>query len=572
MTQFGQVQKFCVKMIKVKSLFGGKSMKKGLVAARALAVATATILFFQNCSQNVPEATSFSSEAYVDPKLAGLPFPYEYTVNHLAYMSCPMSNASVDQKGYFVIRAGAYDDSVVSSLKDVGYSSAGMQFREKFKTSWNNSKKLFADELQEGKLKETLLGLPSVVGVTPIVGMFRLQGNVSRIDRDNTPVTKTFLTNLDSDPIADYFARRSSLEQRKSYFSKVGELSKRSIGFDLNTKVGSIAYDFDSNSLVPRTRTDDEGEFRQYLRQEGISLLFAAQENQDDLRLTDSDGTNIGRQLRFEFEPALNNYSLQGALTGDAIYPDRVLMSVSETNLSTMQAAEDGTWDCGLKVLIVRPDDRWSTQTAVNQRYVVKPELGDQFVVDPSSAAFTAPTIANALLCPTDNQPTDAEKERQYHLIRRFLPAEEWDVSVIKNNLTGTYSACAVDRRNKCYDPRLQVNYSSRICSAADVAQLQLWRAQFEGLRARDSGNVISSKMPKTSDGQLDVDQLRLWCDLDGCPYSFYPKTSNNTPSATPEQGSFANIGGVRLPNCSHFVPSRHELPHYVTICSKKEY
>lgn len=547
-------------------------MRKGLVVARAIAVATATILFFQNCSQNTAVEDPYSSESYVDPKLSGLPFPYEYTINHLAYMSCPMSNSSVDQKGYFVLRAGAYDDSAVSSLKDKGYASAGLKLREKFKTTWNTSKKLFATELQEGKLKEALLNLSTIDGIVPIAGMYRLQGKVARIDRDSTPVTKTFLTPLDTDPIADYFARRSNLNQSKTYFSKVSELSKRSVGFDLNTKVGSIAYDFDTNSLTPKTRTDDEGEFRQYLRQEGISLLFTKEENQDDLRLSDADGANIGRQLRFEFEPALNNSSLQGVLTGDAIYPDRLLMSVNELNLTTMQAAEDGVWDCGLKVLIVRPDDRWSAQTTVNQRFVIKPEVGDQFVVDPTTAIFSPPTIANALLCPTDNQPMDEEKQRQYQLIRRFLPAEEWDVSVIKNNITGTYSACAVDRRNKCYDSRLQVNYSSRICSASDVAQLQLWRAQFQGLIARDSGNVISTKMPKLSDGQLDVDQLRMWCDFDGCPYSFFPKTSNNSASTVPEQGSFANIGGIKLPNCSQFVPSRHELPHYVTVCSKKEY
>lgn len=79
-------------------------MSQGLKMSRALAVAgIGLLLAFQNCSQ----APSESDESSYESRTA---FAYDAKLDTIAYMSCSgMGENPPNKRGYFTIRAGAYD-------------------------------------------------------------------------------------------------------------------------------------------------------------------------------------------------------------------------------------------------------------------------------------------------------------------------------------------------------------------------------------------------------------------------------------------------------------------------------
>lgn len=102
-------------------------------AAMLLVVSVALLLVFQNCAGNF-QSTGSSEEASTyggDPQLMSAPMPVKFNINQIAYMSCPLAGKNTPaadhlMNPFFTLRFGAYDNSVLEN-KTSGLTSDQMK-------------------------------------------------------------------------------------------------------------------------------------------------------------------------------------------------------------------------------------------------------------------------------------------------------------------------------------------------------------------------------------------------------------------------------------------------------------
>lgn len=128
---------------------------------------------FQNCGKagfDSQDANySDNASATVDPKLAGLPFPYDVSVNQIAFMSCPFpvaTPAAIESAGYFTWKVGAFENTAAYPSSVLGISTAGLRLNPKFKSEFKKvaNQNHYNSTMIPSKFKEALTTLPSVVG------------------------------------------------------------------------------------------------------------------------------------------------------------------------------------------------------------------------------------------------------------------------------------------------------------------------------------------------------------------------------------------------------------------------
>jgi hypothetical protein len=125
------------------------------------------VFFFQNCGkagfENPDMVDQLSTAPTLDPKLAGLPFPYEISVNQIAHMSCPINKVNPGSSSpYFSWKIGAFDNPSDVPSAALQIKPAGLQLSSNFITEWNKVAVKFNPSVQKNKLKEALMTLPAV--------------------------------------------------------------------------------------------------------------------------------------------------------------------------------------------------------------------------------------------------------------------------------------------------------------------------------------------------------------------------------------------------------------------------
>ncbi len=128
----------------------------------------AMFVTFQNCGKAGFENQDVASDAVttesIDPKLSSLPFPYDASINQLAFMSCEFGSSANNSDVYFSWKVGAYDNPVDVPTNYLGIRPAGLSLRQDFKDEFNRVGQIYNASFRPTKIKEALTSLPMVAG------------------------------------------------------------------------------------------------------------------------------------------------------------------------------------------------------------------------------------------------------------------------------------------------------------------------------------------------------------------------------------------------------------------------
>lgn len=399
----------------------GNLKSKSAISFLLLAVISGVA--YQNCGQAGTEG-SFSSSS-IDPKLSKLPFPYDLSVNQIAYMSCPTSGSSSNAKFTFMV--GAFDNGADVPSSVVGIAPAGMKLRSTFLTELDKATASYAADLKTAKLQEALVGMANVANGQPQVSIRDTQRglrfNAYYRGTNGASQVTNFLAPMNKPEFAKSFQQNRN--GVFNYFPFVSDYKVRSFQARLNIPVNADP--------------DDEQAFRTDIQNNlmVVSFVDSAVEiagsvgNQPFSAKDGSKNSIWGRGYQLNFSRPSRGLNL-------STYPARALSSIEEFDVSadpkTSIASSCGSltskdcWDCSRQFKVVRLEDRYN------------------MVHGPGAAANAAPSVP---ACPPElygDQTNSADKLATLHILRRFLPAEAWDINVTnkcivpKGNGAGCYN------------------------------------------------------------------------------------------------------------------------------------
>lgn len=378
--------------------------------------AFALLFAFQNCGKAGFDGKDGASELEeaVDPKLAGLPFPYDISVNQIAYMSCPSTSTATSTgplSATFTFKVGAYDNAGTPAAS-LGIKESGLKLNAGFLTAFDNAVKVYNADFKTPKLKEALMTIPASKNAQLQVAVRDPQAGIkNNLFGLGTEIQSSLIMDvLSLDPFAEAFSKN----RNKSFneFPAAGTVSQRALTASLTYPVkGGVTYDqyfrtdISNRYLVVGYVNPDT-----QLGNGGGPMAFGPDSKNDKMYGT-------GYQLRFG-RPSL---PLPINLPS---YPQRALTSISEYDMKTNPPTQiQANWDCSLQFKIVKNDDRKKSvyfgPSTNNVHYTCFPETYE----------MQSTTTNLAIL----------------HLLRRFLPAEAWDINVTDR--------CIVPRapNNFCY-------------------------------------------------------------------------------------------------------------------------
>ncbi len=450
----------------------------GRVAAGFFAIITvgSTLFLFQNCGkagfENNLETEDQASSLNVDPKFSGLTFPYDISVNQIAHMSCAMNaNAGrTDSSPFFSWRVGAFENGPEVPTSSLGIRAAGLQISENFRNDWAKVGPTYPPVIQKDKLVEALRTLPSVADMRVTLG-FR---------KANTPKTMVMqMPNGGDSPIGyflsplsdDKFVARYS-ENQTGLFSTFPEV------IDINQRF------LDGKLVVPSQLGAIDAALRANYDASYLAIGFS-KEDSTELLSPGDERYAYGKGFRVRF-------GITNPHTGTTQYPNSdSLTGIEEYDLATGNRTSGVAWDCSYRFKIVMPADRYSPIYKQNNFALINGQCPSGVVSTPGDycesnvnpafglppAAFGGQCPSNRRLvqntircpeqyyaaCPHEPYTADLADERPIlrndglyhpnypnrpailHLMRRFLPADKWDINVSRG--------CVVPKvdDNSCY-------------------------------------------------------------------------------------------------------------------------
>jgi hypothetical protein len=397
---------------------GKFSPKRSFHLGITITILTSLILLFQNCAgNNLGTGTSLSSEITKDSKILATEakvFPFEVSINQVAYMSCTSAKSygGLNLKT-FTFRVGGFatagTDTAALALKE-----GGMRVHPNYLTEFNQAFSNLTPSVRETKLFEALSAgaLTKNTQLQLAVRSTQTGLRTTVYARGNSPENQ--VDNI-MDPLSDIKIANQLVQDSKSspikyssYFSALPDQESRPLQ-------GALS--------IPTALGPDEGTFRSEMANNMLVVGFVNSEVSSD--------TTFGNM------PLTKNKSSKDSMFGNGFslgftkppnvnfsgYPSRTLTSITEYDLSgTRPNATGSTWNCGLKMKIVRDADR------LKNIYVAGGAIRAACPYEPI-ASQTSPTA-----------------RAQLQILRRFLPAENWDI-----NLT---HKCIVPRNglDLCYE------------------------------------------------------------------------------------------------------------------------
>ncbi|MCS6839037.1 MAG: hypothetical protein NZ480_09360 [Bdellovibrionaceae bacterium] len=449
------------------------------------------VFVFQNCGKAGFDSVSsggltglVASSSSHDVRFKQAPFPLDFNVNQIAYMSCPAAaqrNRALENsllpRSTFNVRAGSYDNlniaeqiGSISSLSDLEKSrrtQAGITIRPEF-VRYVEDKFKRADLSIQKEVLISSLGGSSLQPHLALVNFerSRMEGgfgwDYTLIRSVLPPVShRRFIEDLIALPVL----QSPSLRRRSGFFSRL-DPSQRSL-------VTSLSW------------TKNEVDARQFLRELRNNLVlvtgFAPEESKSILELVDpsarstADNVNrlLGRGYQFLMSSSANNNLFSA--------PDsRFLVGIEELDMSTkpptpITAQEGQGWDC-FSLIIVRHIDRTDLNDPLRRPYCAG------MFNDPTCRGIrngrgqnNAEVFGVRYVCPSQginslNQAVTINGRPVYlnrirlEVARRFLPPEYWEIN------TDPLHMCAVltelgEQYGRCYasgdtDEKAFIQYS----------------------------------------------------------------------------------------------------------------
>ncbi|MEZ0390954.1 MAG: hypothetical protein ACAH59_01980 [Pseudobdellovibrionaceae bacterium] len=448
-----------------------------------------TLLFtFQNCGkagfENEEFTDQLSTAQEVDPKLANLPFPYQISVNQIAHMSCPLnvSNPSVSSP-YFSWKVGAFDNPADVPTSKLNIRPAGLQLSSQFVKGWTQVAASYSSTVQPQKLQEALTTLPSVAN-TQLQMSFRKTTNpatdLMQMPASGDSPTVNFMPMISTSAVADAFKTATTTPQ--NLFPNALEFSERFL---------------ETSLIVPSIYGNNDWALRANYDASYLAIGFAKKAE----GATEASTVLVGpsTDTRFAYGKGYRvHFGVANPHTGTTLYPPSDSLSVVEENeLETGYATSGVSWDCSYKFKIVRPQDRYMPYYRTNHFGLVNgqcptPAVVTDYCASPIDSRFgihpsffpngVCPSNRNlvkngshceeryAEVCPSEPYAARPTFFRQFeredgvysanypnrpailHALRRFLPANQWDINVSRKCIVPKFDDNACYANPPVYD------------------------------------------------------------------------------------------------------------------------
>lgn len=428
-----------------------------------VAISAVVLLSFQNCGkagfdssdENVTLTSLASSGS--DSKLASAPFPYDASLNHIAYMSCPMAGKQgrkdpVDLNNpFFNVRAGAYDNSSYATVFGAtGYSAPesshrlrhGIGLNQKFydyvKTTFKRAEPDF--------LKSKLMAHPKIAGLNPVLALMNEErshdagglGFDYSLGKGVTPL----LSRISDETMANYVVNlplSTGYGTVKQNFFSAYDPSQRAM-------VGSLSWG--------QSEIDRDNFLTQLNSNLILTLGYMDTTTYLDLRgMASPDSDNVktvyGKGYRMMFQTQ--------SVDGYRALKSTMLRDVEEFNMETkpmtsISAVESSGWEC-FSLRIVRRVDTLHPCTGLPLQ---KSDCSNTTICPTyacTAAGLPTGTVINGVkaVCPRQtiaslNSTTGGIQKNMLRLqmARRALPAEFWDINTDPNYLCAVPSDSAM--------------------------------------------------------------------------------------------------------------------------------
>lgn len=454
-----------------------------------------TLFIFQNCGKagfdgQATQTTDESSTAMdVDPKFKNLPFPYDISVNQIAFTNCN-NPQSANVGGDFTVKVGAFDNTD-PKIKILNLAPAGVSLSADFVSQFDAiANKAYIKDLHSAKLKEVLSFHPLAYGMQPYLG-FREQNapRTGEILYDKPDSEHKFLLGaLSQSGFMESFV--NSRTTKYHFFPQAPAATQRYLEGALSFPYSSL----DGNTPVS-TVLNTQGiltvGFFNANKKEGSSNNFVT------LMGPDTSEKVFGRGFYIS-NTSVANQPVTSEKAGFEILEERDLVTGATPTTG-------GRWDCSRKFKIVAEEDRMncvfknpSTSSAGSMistgewNDVCKNASKDAlkaFLYQLDNPIRNNTSYSSALFdlnnsdsyidqaynymepaCPPmDYNVFDGSKNGNaaydaatYHLLRRFLPADNWDINV-------KYK-CVVPKKGICYDSNAKRIYDERFFNVFPTA------------------------------------------------------------------------------------------------------
>lgn len=375
------------------------------------------VVFFQNCGQaGFENEDPLSGElSSVDPKFKNLPFPYDISVNQVAYMSCPMNGTALNDQ-MFTFRVGAYENNEALA-NSMGISVAGVKLRDDYFTSFTQAASVYPADKRKDKLATAL----STVSNTYAQPFLSLR---SKSETKNSPFFGSGSTAIQQ---RSMIGPLSDMAYTQAFRDNYDALPGKTIGFFNLAKftAGSKLKSLSGAITVPSQESQLQALksllINQYLT---VGLVNPDKEVPgfaSPLPHGPDSGADhmYGKGLSIYFEKPRTFYNASAT---------NALAIGQEIDLATGTQI-GATWDCSRRFKIVPQDVKDSLMWI-------------------GGAATTA-------ICPSElytELNNSLAKRQTYHLLRRFLNPEAWDINVTRGCVVPKINGCYANSQNVVYD------------------------------------------------------------------------------------------------------------------------
>jgi len=436
-----------------------------------------TLVPFQNCGSPGFETDAdggltgiTSAQIGVHSRFAQAPFPFEYNLNHFAYMTCPMAGDASEiepsffNRPFFSVRAGAYDN--LDYANEFGLSSDVPQFERSNRLQAGiRIRPEFIDYLQtqfkrsdSGIIFEGLREKLHLKSIQPHIALVniersRMQGGFGW---DYGLIRPALIDVSDSrflSSVADAPRIGSNFQlQRFSHFSQL-DPAHRSIAASMSWGKSEADLRLFSrelrNNLMVTSGFSDVGA-------DNIMKLYDG----GGFSGADNVSTIAGRGYRLRF----SNHAPQGG-SMSALEP-RFLVGIEESNISqrpyqNLYISEGQDWEC-FSLILVRRIDRVDPADPHGRPYCWRQAEGSACggvqngegphgsVINGVRYACPTQTVASLNQQVIQNGTLVRLNRIRMEMARRVLPAEYWEINTNPNHMCAVPTSLAISH-GKCY-------------------------------------------------------------------------------------------------------------------------
>lgn len=421
-------------------------------------VCFSTALLFQNCGPagySVSDSLDSSGDqSSTSPMGKTVPFPYSYEPNQIAYNSCYANELSSDAMWTFAI--GAYNNTGTPAAA-LGAAPGGITMNPNFYKAYQDYKK-------EMVYQDPKLAYLNLLGSLPQLRESKVHFSI----REKSKV-RSYMYARSPGQIEDQHAFAGPDLNSNSLFERFYSNPNQYLDYVWDGG-GSAERSLSGTFRMPFGNNPSDVNFHRELSSVTYLVAGFAYNNGRDAQL------GIGPELLGPepYDKAKErifgtgyriNFRGHSNLEGYEYSLDRGMSIDQEVNLENMSvkrtpknASQDYQWDCSAKFKIVAQKDRNKSYYSYSPGYISGRIINQdpaQWLTCPQEDYCQLTGICNDPAMNPLDKPTTGQVLQNKALLqamRRFLPAENWDINVSRRCVVPKFSGCYKDSQKIIYD------------------------------------------------------------------------------------------------------------------------